>query len=86
MKTAEIKADLHNLIEKTEDINILKALKVLLKKQFASDKSEQKDFWDELPETVKEEIEESINEADKGSVYTHEEIMQEMKEKYNIEL
>ena len=86
MKTAEIKTDLYNLIERTEDINILKALKVLLKKQFAPDKTESKDFWDELPETVKTEIKESIKEADKGNVYTHEEVMQEMKEKYNVEL
>ena len=85
MNTAELKADLHSLIEKTEDISILKALKVLLKKQFAPDKTEA-DFWEELPEAVKKEIEEGLEDIEKGNVHTHEEVMQEMMKKYNIEL
>ena len=32
MSTAEIKADLFRLIEETEDLNILQAIKILLKK------------------------------------------------------
>ena len=86
MNTAEIKADLYNLIDQTEDINILKALKVLLKNQFTSNKAESKDFWDELPESVKAKIKESISEADKGEVYTHQEVVQEMKAKYSVDL
>lgn len=82
MKTAEIKADLYSLIERTEDISILKALKVLLNKQF----KEEKYTWDDFPEAVKKEIDEGFEDIEKGNVYTHEEVMQEMKEKYNIEL
>ncbi len=86
MNTAELKTDLYNLIDQTEDINILKALKVLLKYQFKSNSSESKDFWDELPETVKAKINESIHEADTGDVYTHQEVVQEMKAKYSVDL
>ena len=86
MNTAELKADLYNLIEQTEDVSILKALKVLLKYEFASNSSESKDFWDELPEPVKTKIKESIHEADTGDVYTHQEVVQEMKEKYSVDL
>ena len=85
MNTAELKADLHNLIEKTDDISILEALRTLLRKQFASDKAKT-DFWDELPETVKKEIDEALKDSKAGNVYTHEEVTREMKKKYNIEL
>ena len=33
------------------------------------------DFWDELPKSVKNEVEESIIEADKGLRKPHEEVM-----------
>ncbi|MEX8548259.1 MAG: hypothetical protein V5804_11715 [Mucilaginibacter sp.] len=33
------------------------------------------DFWDELPESVKNEVEESIIAADKGLGKPHEEVM-----------
>lgn len=37
------------------------------------------DFWDDLPDYVKNEVEESIVEADKGLGKTHEEVMSEYK-------
>ncbi len=72
MDTLTIREELHNLIDKTEDINILKALKVLLKKQFTT---EQTDFWDELPEALKAEIEEGLEEIERGEDISHEEVM-----------
>jgi len=72
MKTAEIKADLYNLIEQTEDISILKALKVLLKKQV----KEKKYAWDDFPEALKSEIEEGLEEIENNEVIAHKEAMQ----------
>ena len=86
MNTAEIKSNLYKLIEQTEDLNILQAITILLKKQFAYEKNSKTDFWDELPDIVKSNIEESIKEADSGKVFSHEEVKQELLEEYNIEL
>ena len=35
----------------------------------------QQDFWDELPEALKAEIEEGLADIEKGDVFTHEEIV-----------
>jgi predicted transcriptional regulator len=74
MNTAELKADLYKLIDKTEDISILKALRTLLIKQFANDKAES-DFWDELPEALKNEIEKGLEEIEAGEEISHEKVM-----------
>ena len=71
MKAAEIKADLYKLIEQTEDVSILKALKVLLKKQVKSEK----DFWDDLPEALKSDIDKGLEEIENDEVMTHKEAM-----------
>ena len=82
MNTAELKADLYKLIAKTNDTGILNALKVLLTKQVKPEKL----AWDDFPEALKSDIEEGLKDIEKGDVYTHEEVMQEIKKKYNIEL
>lgn len=74
MNTIELKADLYKLIDATEDVSILQALRTLLKKQFISDRTE-KDFWDELPEDLKSEIEEGLEEIERGEEISHEEVM-----------
>ena len=84
MKTAELKADLYKLIDQTDDVAILKAVKILLGKRIY--KRNIKDFWDDLPDVVKAELEESIVQSDKDEVYAHEEVVMEMKTKYNIGL
>ncbi len=71
MKAAEIRADLYKLIEQTEDVSILKALKVLLKKQVKSEK----DFWDDLPEALKSDIDKGLEEIENDEVMTHNEDM-----------
>lgn len=79
MNTAELKADLYNLIEKTNDVSILEALRTLLKKQITHEKAES-DFWDELPEALKSEIDEGLNEIEDGQEKPHEEVMKKYKE------
>ncbi len=38
--------------------------------------------WEQLPEHVKKGIELGIEQADKGLVFTHEEVMSNLKKKY----
>jgi hypothetical protein len=84
MGTIELKANLHDLIENIDDKNVLNAIYILLTKQLKI--KPKADFWDELPENVKNDIEEAIKEADLGKVYTHESVVEEIKAKYNIQL
>jgi len=86
MEIYELKTEISELIEKVDDKNILYIVKTILNKQISSKKKYQKDFWDELPEFVKTEIKEAVKEADTGEIYTHEEVVQGIKEKYNLNL
>ena len=72
MNTAELKSDLYGLIDKTNDISILKALKVLLTKQVKPKKL----AWDDFPEALKSDIEEGLTEIENDEVITHKEAMQ----------
>ncbi len=40
------------------------------------------DGWEQLPEHVQKAIEMGIEQADKGLVFTHEEVMSNLKKKY----
>ncbi|MXN91802.1 hypothetical protein GR160_11250 [Flavobacterium sp. Sd200] len=42
------------------------------------------DFWDELPNLVKQLIDESIEQSIKGNVRPHEEVIAELKKMDNI--
>ncbi len=84
MNTLELKSELIDLINEIEDSKVLGAIYLLLTKQFHSEKK--LDFWDELPEDIKNGINAAIKEADDGNVFSYEEVKKEMKEKYNVEL
>ncbi len=77
MSTLELKTTLHGLIETTEDFDILEAVYMVLSKQKSkiAKLSANKDFWDDLPEALKQEIEEGIEEADRGELIDHEVVM-----------
>jgi hypothetical protein len=60
----------------TEDDVILDQVKALL------EDDEDKDFWDELPKHVKESIKRGKVQAERGEVRPHEEVMAEIKSKY----
>jgi len=79
MGTVELKSELISLIEKIEDNKVLNAIYVLLTKQ--TDIEAKVDFWDELPEKVKKDIDEAIKEADRGEGMPHKEAMKRIKEK-----
>lgn len=79
MNTVELKSDLHRLIDKINDATILNAVKVLLSKG-----ATETDWWDEIGEEEKQAIEKGLAEADRGEVTPHEEVMKEVKAKYNL--
>lgn len=84
MGTIELKANLHQLIDAIEDNKVLNSIFILLTRQLSVNESV--DFWDELPEEVRNEIEEAIKEAERGEVYSHKSMVNEMKARYNIQL
>lgn len=74
MNVLNLKSDIHSLIDKINDINVLNAIKVLLSRQVS-----ETDFWDEIPEAVKESIERGIEQERKGETKPHEEVMKKYK-------
>jgi hypothetical protein len=80
MSTIELKSSLHDLIEDIEDNNILSAVYLLLAKQ--QNKADEKDFWDELPDYVKVGIEEGLAQSERGEGIPHDEVMKQIKAKY----
>jgi len=80
MNTIDLKTDLFKLIDEIDDINILYAIKVLLSKPQAPSVST--DFWDELPDFVQNDIQESVKQADAGNFTSHRDVMQNIKAKY----
>lgn len=75
MDVTELRADLHNLIDKISDKNILKAVRTLLSEKAA----EKADWWDTISQEEQEEIEQGLSEADRGQVTPHEEVMKKYK-------
>ncbi|MFN8256553.1 MAG: hypothetical protein U0W24_12730 [Bacteroidales bacterium] len=84
MSTIELKANLHQLIDAIEDNKVLNSIYILLTRQLSVNESV--DFWDELPEDVKNDIEEAIKEAERGEIFSHQSVVNELKAHYNIEL
>ena len=81
MTTLQVKSELHKIIDSIDDISILKAIRLLLQKDLTK---EEIDFWDTLPNDIKKSIEQGIYQADAGELVSHESVMNEVKEKYNI--
>jgi RNA polymerase-binding transcription factor DksA len=80
MKAVQLKSDLHRLIDKVNDVDILKAVKTILTKE-----SEHKSDWaDSLSENLKTELQKSILEADQGKTVSDEEALKRIKSRYNL--
>ncbi len=82
MSTAELKATLHNLIDEIEDNSILNAVYALLSK--ITSKSLTKDWWNEISTAEKISIDEGLASVEKGEIYSHKEVMEEVKSKFNL--
>ena len=75
MDVVELRTDLHSMIDKITDSNILSAVKTLL-----SGKAEKQiDWWETISDEERVEIEQGLAEADRGEVIPHEEVMAKYK-------
>jgi predicted transcriptional regulator len=70
MNAIELKTDLHRLIENIDDVNVLEAVRVLLASQIPAT-----DWWYEISEEERAEIEEGLSQADRGETKTTEEVL-----------
>ncbi len=80
MNAIELKSDLHQLIERANDLSILQTVKVILSKESAH----KTDWADTLSDSLKDELEASIEEADQGKTISHTDAMQQIKNRYNL--
>lgn len=80
MDIQTLKLDLVSKIINTEKPDIL----VEINKIFQQEKKS--DWWDELPTEVKDSILEGMADVKKGNVFSHEQIVQEVKQKYFFQL
>ncbi len=82
METLELKTNIFQLIDKMEDTDILNAINTLLEKQVT--KPSTQDFWNDLPQNIRNAIKTSANEADAGKRIAHNQVMQGLKAKYAL--
>ena len=78
MEIQSLKLDLVNKIIHTENQSVLIKVNQLLRDEI------KEDWWDELPKEVQESIMEGIKDVEEGRFYTHENVMQEAKQKYGF--
>ena len=71
MNAIELKSDLHELIDRVNDMSMLNAIKTILSKQ-----TSESDFWEELPLNVQESVKRGMMQVENGETRTHEEVMQ----------
>jgi len=82
LSSVEIKSEIHNMVENIHDLDILRAIRVLLSKQNTI--STQTDFWDELPDSIKNKLDNSIKQADEGKMSTHDEVKRRLNIKFAV--
>lgn len=71
------KLDLSQRILDTEKPSVLAEVEALLKNE------EEADWWNKISEAERTAIEEGLAEADRGKLIPHEEVMKEVRAKYN---
>ena len=78
MDIPALKLDLVQKILNTENPALLFKIVAIFQKEV------EKDWWDQLPQEVQESIFEGIQDIEKGKVFTHDQVIQEAKQKYRI--
>ena len=77
MDLAARKIDLISWISNLRDEKTLKKIETI--------RQEESDWWDEISEAEKEEIEKGIAEADRGELIPYDEVMKEVRAKYKLD-
>jgi predicted transcriptional regulator len=80
MSTAELKSNLHQLIDRVHDSKTLKITYLLLSKNI----NENEDWWDTLTEQEKATIEKGLKDIKNGNVFSHEEVMKEIRNEFPL--
>ena len=75
MGTSDLKKDITTIVNKIDDENTLLAIKLFIHNQNS-------DYWDDLPEYVKESIDKGIKQAETGMLTSHKEVIHSIKSKY----
>ncbi|MGM0619527.1 MAG: hypothetical protein ACQETJ_00645 [Bacteroidota bacterium] len=78
MDIQTLKLDLVSKIIDTEKPELLMEISRLIQQD------KKNDWWDELPEEVQKSIFEGMTDVQNGNVFTHEQIVQEVKQKYGF--
>ena len=78
MSTAELKSNLHKLIDKVEDSKILNITYLLLSKT----EKGTKDWWDTISAKEKAAIEKGLKDIEKGKVFSHSKVMKELRTEF----
>jgi len=78
MDIPALKLDLVQKILSTKNSTLLVKLNNLFQEEA------EKDWWDQLPREVQDSIFEGIHDIEKGKVFTHEQVMEEAKQKYGF--
>lgn len=85
MNTAELQTDVLQMILKIKNQNVLYAIRELITNlDEAIYQEDTVDFLDDMPDEVRLDYEESIKEAERGELTPTDEVMQRMKDKYNL--
>ena len=78
MDIQALKIDLAQKILKTQTPAILSKVNSIFQKEG------EKDWWDQLPQEVQDSIFEGIQDIEEGKVFTHDQVIQEAKQKYGF--
>jgi len=70
MEIQSIKSELHAIIDQANDLKVLEAIRTLLRS-----KTDEQDFWNQLPDIQKKSIERGLKQADNGQTTPHEDVM-----------
>ena len=81
MSTAELKNYLVKQIIDIEDESLLEKVKSYVS---SLRKEKSADWWDDLSQEEKDALDEGIAQADRGELIPHDEVMKEIKAKYNL--
>jgi len=78
MDIPALKLDLVQKILNTKNPALLFKINTIFQKEV------EKDWWDQLPQEVQDSIFEGIQDIEKGKVFTHDQVIQEAKQKYGF--
>lgn len=77
MDSSQKKLKILKMVLNTQDIDLLERVEDILKKR------QNQDWWDTVGEEEKKSIEKGIAESERGELHNHEDVMNDIKSRYN---